>query len=414
MNIWYISKYAESPVFGQPTRQYFFAKYFAKKGLNVTLINSRSNGNKTIPSFHLKNHCYSYCESVKIITINGTLINLGFNIKRIISWIEFELRLIYWAIFKTKERPDIIIVSSLSLLTVLSGIFFKNYFKCKFIYEVRDIWPLTLIETKNWKRKNILIQLLAYIERHGYKHADKIVGTMGNLKEHIKEISIEHVDKVEYIPTGFDYNFYSEDEEVISKALSNFNKISKDSFIVGYAGSMGVTNCVEQIIEVADKMKCEPVYFILIGDGVLKSILTQKVNDLKLNNILFLGYYPKKNIPFILKRCHILLNPWLSNVNTYKYGLSPNKWIDYMYSGRPIIVSVDGFHNIINEAHCGVFIKAGDIDAMIDAINEYRSLDKDELDRIGNNGKKYLLKNLTYDILSEKYISLINKLKVSI
>jgi glycosyltransferase involved in cell wall biosynthesis len=406
MNIWYLSKYAQSPLDGSPTRQYFFAKEFAKKGHNVSLVYSRSNGNNKIPIMGLTNQITRYYEGVSIVRLKGPLINLGFNIKRIYSWLIFEIRLLYWALFKSQEKPDVIIVSSLSLLTFLNGIFLKKHFKCKLICEIRDIWPLTIIESNNLNKHSPIIRFLSYVEKKGYKYADKIVGSMGNLKEHIVNTNREFVDKVEYIPTGFDKDFYNSNTILTPELNSFFDSIPKKNFIIGYAGTIGKANCVDEIINVANCFQNDSVSFVIIGDGVLKDKLELQVRSLNLKKVHFLGRYPKNKIPTILKKCDILLNPWLSGVSTYKYGLSPNKWIEYMYSARPIIVSVDGYQNIINEANCGMFIKAGDIVAMVDAINYYRSLNKFELDKIGQNGKEYLLNNLTYSKLAQKYINL--------
>jgi glycosyltransferase involved in cell wall biosynthesis len=410
MNIWYISKYASDPIYGYPGRHYSYAKYFVKKGEKVTLISSRSNGKVKTPSFGLKNQFYYQSDGVNGVILNGPLVNLGFNFKRIISWIEFEMRLLYWSFFVTKDKPDVIIVSSLSLLTFLSGKILKRKFKCKLICEVRDIWPLTLIETKKVKKTNIIIRFLSYIENSGYRFADGIVGTMANLKSYIYTINPTYSEKVSYIPTGFDPDFYVKEIKVLNETGKMFSQIPKNNFIVGYAGTIGLANCVNEIIEIAYRMKGQAVSFIIFGDGVLKDQLVKKTFALKLDNVIFGGYYPKNNIPYILESCDVLIHPWLSNVSLYDYGVSPNKWIDYMFSGRPIIVALDGYKNIINEAECGVFVKAGDIDAMINAINNYRSLDKNELDRVGNNGKEYLLKYLTYDVLSDKYITIIDNL----
>ena len=411
MNIWYISKYATDPIYGYPGRHYSYAKYFVKKEKKVTLISSRSNGKVKIPSFRFKNQFYYQSDGVNGVILNGPLVNLGFNFKRIISWIEFEMRLLYWSFFVTKDKPDVIIVSSLSLLTFLSGKILKRKFKCKLICEVRDIWPLTLIETKKVKKTNIIIRFLSYIENSGYRFADGIVGTMANFKSYIYTINPTYSEKVSYIPTGFDPDFYVKEIKVLNETGKIFSQIPKNNFIVGYAGNIGLANCVNEIIEIAYRMKGQAVSFIIFGDGVLKDQLVKKTFALKLDNVIFGGYYPKNNIPYILESCDVLINPWLSNVSLYDYGVSPNKWIDYMFSGRPIIVALDGYkNNIITEAECGVFVKAGDIEAMINAINNYRSLDKNELDRIGNNGKEYLLKYLTYDVLSDKYITIIDNL----
>ncbi|MDD3281830.1 MAG: hypothetical protein PHC83_09730, partial [Bacteroidales bacterium] len=58
-NIWFVSKYAGHPKYGNPTRQYFFSKYFSQKGHRVTLVSSRSVDLNYSPKMGLKNHLKS-------------------------------------------------------------------------------------------------------------------------------------------------------------------------------------------------------------------------------------------------------------------------------------------------------------------------------------------------------------------
>ena len=65
--------------------------------------------------------------------------------RRILSWLDFEWQLL--GLPKEKlQTPDVVIVSSLSLLTILNGLLWKVRYKCRLIFEVRDIWPLTVTE----------------------------------------------------------------------------------------------------------------------------------------------------------------------------------------------------------------------------------------------------------------------------
>ena len=35
------------------------------------------------------------------------------------------------------------------------------------------------------------------------------------------------------------------------------------------------------------------------------------------------------------------------------FGVSSNKWIDYMYSAKPVIISYSGYKSLINDPGCG-------------------------------------------------------------
>ena len=399
------------PKYGIPTRQYFFSKYFSERERAVTLISSRSAALNLFPKLGFKNQLNFKDEKLNCVLINGPKIKLGFNLKRIWSWFIFEFRFLLWALFFQKEKPDVIIVSSLSLLTFLTGSFLKKYYNCKLICEVRDIWPLTIIEAKNWGKKNLLIRFLSLVEYTGYKNADAIIGTMPNLKEHVININNKFKEKIFHIPMGYDPKFY--DKRNIGQNdpfIEVFDQnIPDGNFIVGYAGTIGVINCTEQIIEAAAKLRNEPISFLLLGNGPIKKTLIIKVKKHGLKNVLFLEPVKKEKVQFFLQKCDLLLHP-VGVAKIYKYGLSPNKWIDYMYSSRPILVSYDGYKSIINEANCGRFIRANDPNLLAQTILEFSKKPKRELVEIGQNGKKYLEDNLSYNLLSNRYLNIIDNL----
>ncbi len=410
--IWYISKYANAPQFGTPTRQFFFTKYMAKKGRKATLISSRSSHSSNyeqLPVIGFKNEYYYQCEGVNGVMLNGAHIKYGFNLKRIFSWLVFELRLLYWSFFKAKEKPDVIIASSLSILTFLSGTLLKKWYKCRLIVEVRDIWPLTIIESKNWSSKNPFIQFLSFVEKTGYKNADAIVGTIPNLKEHVAKVVPSCAGKVHYIPMGYDpefsYRFNGSDPYE-----AFFSDIRNRNFIVGYAGTIGQANCVDRIIEAAKLLKDENIVFAILGGGPLKEKIIAQAKEAGLTRVHFFDKATKEMVGTFLKHPDLLVNPWMGGNTIYRYGVSPNKWIDYMHSSKPILVALDGYYSIINEADCGTFIAADNPALMAEEILRFSKMNRMELKRMGENGKKFLIEKLSYDVLTDKYLQIIDNL----
>jgi len=207
--IWYISKYAVSPNFGPPSRQFFFSKYFNIKGYQTVLISSHACGIKYSTNIDFEKYFKIYeTEGIKHYLLKGPLISLGFSLKRILSWVQFE-----WYVFKLgndigkKQKPDAIIVSSLSLLTIINGIYFKWKFGCKFILEIRDIWPLTLIEIGSYSRYNPIILFLGFIEQIGYKYSDNIIGFQARrlntrVRREDKSLEFAHMNDATVVAIG--------------------------------------------------------------------------------------------------------------------------------------------------------------------------------------------------------------------
>ncbi len=392
--IWYISKYAGTPTKGGPIRQYLFSKHFALKGHETVLISSNSNG------FEYKEFTEDFILYEKPLfkhyVLKGSKISLGFNVKRILSWFLFEFRVRKFLKKQNIVSGDTVIVSSLSILTFLTGIYLKSKYGVNLIVEVRDIWPQSLIDLKNLSKFNPFVMVLSAIEKKGYKKANYIVGSMGNLGEHIKNVAPGHENKYRYIPMGLD-------KSVLGKPTDK-NRLATKSFIIGYAGSIGIANNIDLILEAASILKNDSrIKFKILGDGVLKEFYKNKYKELK--NVKYLPSVKKSEVADFLNTCDILLNP-IAEKDIYKYGVSPNKWIDYMYAAKPLIVPFNGYRNIINEAECGEFIDTDNPELLAKTIIKYSKMSKEGLQKIGKRGKKYLEENLTYEKLSDKYIEL--------
>ena len=149
--IWYISKYANIAKYGADTRQAYFCKEFAKKGYDVTLLLSNSSHlYSTLPQFRGLFKKESY-DGVDVVWLNTIKYKHPNSVFRILSWIHFELLALTYGFNNRKAKPDVVIASSLSILSTISGSAFKRCFGSKFIFEVRDIWPQSLIELKGLK-----------------------------------------------------------------------------------------------------------------------------------------------------------------------------------------------------------------------------------------------------------------------
>jgi len=397
MKIWYISKYANIPTKEGATRHFMLSKAMTQQGQEITMIYSRANGyiHDKIKGLHKS----SFIDGVNCVMINGPIISLGLNIKRLFSWIGFEIKLfIYSVLKKKKEKPDILLVSSLSILTFITGIILKKIFNCKLIIEVRDIWPDTLIQIGKISSNGIIAKTLRAIEKNGYKKADGIISTMPKFDLYLKE-KYDMNKPFKCIPQGFDDSW-------LSSKIKDNNIFDSNSFNVCYAGTIGKANYVEHIVEAASLLEKENIKFYIIGDGPLKKTLMNKYN---LSNVVFVDMIPKDRVINFISYANLLIHT-CSKHPIYRYGASPYKWVDYMLAGVPILISYDGYRSILNEADCAFFVEAENIQQIAEKILEISKMDRDTLIRMGNRGKTYAIKYLNYNFLSNELLEFINNI----
>jgi len=322
------------------------------------------------------------------------------SLRRVLSWIDFELKL--WLMPKSRlARPDVVIASSLSLLSVFNGYWLKKRYGSRLLFEVRDIWPLTLTEEGGFHRWHPLTLFLAAVERFGYRSADAIVGTMPNLSEHVKNVTgMER--PCHCVPIGLDQSVYDNAEPLPDGYAERY--IPKDRFIVGYAGSIGQTNALETIVECVERMRDNPrVHFVFVGDGAMVADYAKRAAGL--SNVTFAPRLHKSQVSSFLAKCDLLYFSAM-NSRVWRYGQSMNKLIDYMYAGKPIIGSYSGYPSMLNEAQCGVFVPAADADALLTAIEGYAWMPPEELASIGARGRAWLVEHRRYETLAREYARL--------
>lgn len=401
-NIWYISKYANIKKYGADTRQASFCNEFAKAGHKVRLITSNSSHlYSNLPKF--KNRYFDMkSNNFDVTWVNTLEYSKATSIKRIFSWLWFDFFVFMMAFNKKYEKPDVVIASSLSLFTVLTGCFYKKFYKAKFIFEVRDIWPQTLIDLKGFSSKHPLIWLLNKIERLGYIYSDSIVGTMPGLKLHV-ENEVGLGSKVRCIPQGVSLAFYDNSQEKLSEEYVE-QYIPKNKFIVTYTGTFGEANALEYIIDSAKKLShLSGIHFLLVGDGYLKEELADSAKELP--NITFAPKVRKEQIQHLLGLSDLLIAS-VRDEKIYKYGISLNKFIDYMYAKKPIVCMYSGYPSMINKAECGEFTPAENSDLFTSVLLKYQNKSRQEREKLGENGYNFLINERSFVALSEKYMEL--------
>ena len=176
---------------------------------------------------------------------------------------------------------------------------------------------------------------------------------MPNLKEHVLEV-IGYDKEVFHSPIGI-HEIWFNDVNPSESVGALFPEAGK--FVVGYAGSMGISNALDPFFEVIKRLSDEEdIYFVLVGDGDLKPCYLEKVEGLR--NVRIGPKINQKDIPYFLSRCDLLYLA-THDSKVLKYGQSLNKLVDYMMAGKPVVASYSGYQSMLNEANAGLFVPAG-------------------------------------------------------
>ena len=277
----------------------------------------------------------------------------------------------------------------------------SKMYGAKLIYEIKDIWPLSLVALGGFNPSHPFIKFMAFFEKFALKRSDVIVSNLQNYGEHIKnDVGLER--NFEWISNGVDLDELNQIEP-LDKNIQD--KIPKNKFIVGYTGTVGVANALESFLESAIQLQNEKeILFVIVGNGQEKEKLVKKYGNY--TNILFIDAITKKQVQSMLKSFDICFLGW-NKEPLYNYGTSANKIFDYMYSGKPILNAFSGKGDIVQIAQCGVSVEAENTEAITKGILELYNTDKEKREALGQRGKAYVLKHFTYEKLAERYEGLL-------
>ncbi len=399
--IWYVSKYVAPPAkVSAGGRGYLIMREFARMGYRSVIITSDSNQLAEVPILKAP-YLLQEVDGIQLCWVRTMKYGVAKSLSRILSWLDFEWRL--WRMPKSGlPAPDVVIVSSLSLLTILNGFVLRWRYRCRLVLEIRDIWPLTITEEGGFSRWNPLVLGLGFIEKMGYRYADAIVGTMPNLGEHVAGV-LGWAKDTQCIPMGVDETTLAAGDDLPAEYVEKY--YPKDKFIVAHAGTIGITNALDTLLECAESMREDVrVHFLVVGEGDLRAHYQQKYAHLPI--LTFAPRVPKQMVQSVLSRCDLLY--FSVHVSTvWKYGQSLNKVIDYMLAGKPVLASYTGYPSMINEADCGTYVAAGDIEALRQEVTRYAAMDVMQREALGQRGRDWILANRRYETLAQNYLSIL-------
>jgi glycosyltransferase involved in cell wall biosynthesis len=401
-NIWIINEYAGSPYHGMEFRHYYLGKELIKLGYDVTIITASyshlfKNPPKVENDFKLE-----IIDGIRYLWIKVPRYRKSWDKKRVLKWFIFTYKL-FWLPTDRLPKPNYIILSPMETLPAFPSLRLAKKFSAKFVFEVKDIWPLSIIELGGYSPKHPFIKLLKWCENLAIKKADSIISVLPNYGDYLRDIGFNK-DFV-YIPNGIDL----EEAQKVEPLSEDIKKsIPKNKFIVAYTGTIGIANAVEYLVEAGKLLKkYEDILILIVGEGSEKDRLKKIAQSFK--NIKFLPAIPKKQVQSLLKLvdvCYI----GLKKKNLFKYGVSPNKVFDYMLAGKPIIHAINTKKDIVSVAKCGISIEAEKPKAIADAILKLYKMHPNERRKLGENGKKYVLEHHTYEKLAKQFDSVLEKL----
>jgi glycosyltransferase involved in cell wall biosynthesis len=409
MRILLINHYAGSPSHGMEYRAYYLAREWVRLGHNVQIVASAySHLRFRQPQITGHDSFDEIIEGIKYTWLKTPAYH-GNGIGRVFNMASFVCDLFRkGGLFARPFFPDVVIASSTYPMDIWPAYRIARMAKAKLIYEVHDLWPLSPMELGGMSKWHPFIMLVQAAEDYAYRNADIVVSMLPKVHEYMESRGMTP-SKIHIVPNGIDPAEWQGDIPALDRAmeleLSNFK--AQGFKIIGYAGAHGIANALNTLIDTAKLMQGEKVIFVLFGDGSEKAALWRRAQSEGLQNIKFFNPIPKNRMPALLEWFDVAYIG-LQSQKLFRFGVAPNKMMDYMMAARPVLMAIKAGNDPIGEAGCGLTVEPENPHAVVQGIQCLIGLTEDERISMGKRGRAYVLQYHTYPLLARKFLDACN------
>jgi len=142
---------------------------------------------------------------------------------------------------------------------------------------------------------------------------------------------------------------------------------------------------------------------VLVGSGHEQARLAQRVAAEGLAHVTMLPPIPKAQVPSFLAAIDIAYIGW-QRVPIYRFGIAPNKLMDYMMAGCPVLHSVDAGNDPVAEAGCGLTVAPESAPAVADGLRRLVALGPEVRREMGARGRAFVQARHSYPVLAQKFL----------
>jgi glycosyltransferase involved in cell wall biosynthesis len=303
-------------------------------------------------------------------------------------------------IFKNGRKNDLVLLTTAPPFLSVAGYLANLFLGIEYICLIYDLYPDAIVELGVTSQDSWITKLWNQINAIVWQKSKKIVVLTETMKQRIIEQHPEIADKTFVVHNWADADWI----KPIPKPENWFARqhgIDR-KFTVLYSGNMGRCHDLDTILGAIKLLQNQAVQFVFIGSGTKHQLCRQTVQELKLNNCIFLPYQDKINLPYSLTACDLALvsiAPGLEGV------VAPSKLYGIMAAGKAIAAICEPhsyLRPIIAKAQCGASFDNQDSQGLAELIMNLVA-NPELAANMGNAGRNYMLENFTSKIITQQY-----------
>ena len=399
MRILYVDSKFWRPRAASHARVYAFAQRLRDRGHDVTIVGRNAN------ELELENpreraggfYTRGTLDGLDVVLLKVPYSQAFSKTKRLLSYGGFTAGAT--AVASGLGRYDVVFASSSPLTIGLAGVTASRVRRAPFVFEIQDLWPALPVALGVLKGKRE-IQAAEWLELKLYDAAEYVIVCSEGSGDSLKRRGVP-ADKVVLIPNIADVGHFRPDR---SDPTFREHHGLDGKFVAIYAGAMGITNGLDQIVDAAAVLQQrgdDRVVIAAAGNGTERERLERKADELGLRTMLFLPDIPRERIPDVVGSADATITAFAPN--PLLETNSPNKFFDSLSAGKPTIVNLNGWlRRLVEENEAGVYVPGGDGEALANVLTDLAGR-PEEAARMGENARRLAEREFARDLLADRF-----------
>lgn len=302
------------------------------------------------------------------------------------------------------KKYDVVIVANPALWTWMPFVYYACFRHKPAVFSVHDVYPEVGV-TLGVFRNKFIIAAVTILERYCLNRSRIVRILSDSFRPGLRNLGIPD-DKMALV-----YDWVDTD---LIRPLPRDNQFAqeynlRDRFVVLYAGNIGLSQGLENVLAAAEQLGSQPdICFLFVGDGPGREQLITQANLRNLTNVQFIPFQPRSRLPEVLGSADVSMVILRRGIGT---GSLPSKTFSILASGRPIIASVDELSetwDLVQKAQAGLCIEPESPLALVKAILMLKN-DQNLRERLGQNGRIWAEKRHSLKYATIQFEKLLNR-----
>ncbi|MBR0682681.1 glycosyltransferase family 4 protein [Roseomonas eburnea] len=401
MRILYLHQHHSGPAGSTATRSHAFAEALAARGHEVTIGCGRYDGAATglVGSFRhgRREGRVSRHRVVEFDIRCGNAMGLA---ARSAAFLRFAARAVPLA---ASGRFDVVVASSTPLTVALPALIARRLCGTPFVFEIRDPWPELPRAMGGVPRP-----VLAGMERLADAACRRAAAVVA-LSEGMAGTAVARgadPSRVHVVPNGCDLQLFGPHLAPWRPA-----EAAPWECLALYAGAHGRANGLGTLLDAAGVLLARGetrLRILLAGEGGEKPALMARAAAEGLTNVTFLSPLPRRALGGLMAGCQVALHV-LADVPAFAEWTSPNKIMDGLAAGRPLVTNQPGrAARIVEDGPCGIAVPPGDAVALADALVRL-ARDPALREGMGAAARRQAVTRWDWRVLGERFCALVER-----